>query len=208
MRLAVDPRDGTIRLTLPGRAALAPALAWAEAQRTWIEAALARTPSERPFVDGAVLPFRGGELRITHVGGPRVVRHEDDRLMVGGPAEAVAGCVSRWLRTEALRVLEAETRRVAEKAGVTVERVRVSDPRSRWGSCSSSGAIGYSWRLILAPPEVLEATVAHEVAHRLHMNHGPDFHRTVATLLGREPRAERAWLRAHGAGLYAIGREG
>jgi predicted metal-dependent hydrolase len=89
---------------------------------------------------------------------------------------------------------------------VTIARVRVGDPRTRWGSCSSSGDIAYSWRLILMPPAVREATVAHEVAHRLHMNHGPDFHAAVAHLLGREPKAERAWLRANAARIHGVGR--
>ena len=87
-----------------------------------------------------------------------------------------------------------------------MRRIGVGDARSRWGSCSTGGDIRYSWRLILAPPEVRRATVAHEVAHRLHMNHGPDFHAAVAHLFGRDPAPERRWLREHGAALHAIGR--
>ena len=83
----------------------------------------------------------------------------------------------------------------------------IGDPRARWGSCSANGDIRYSWRLILAPPDVLEATVAHEVAHRLHMDHSPAFHAAVRRLLGRDPSAERAWLRAHGRELYWLGRD-
>ena len=76
---------------------------------------------------------------------------------------------------------------------------------SRWGSCSAAGAIRYSWRLILAPEFVRRATVAHEVAHLVHLNHGPDFHALVERLLGADPRPARAWLKREGAALHRIG---
>ena len=207
MRLAVDPRDGAIRLTLPRRAALAPALKWAESQRAWIEKALAKLPAIERVGPGSAIPFEGGTLTIVwNPGGSRTVRREGDQLIVGGPEEMVMARVLRWLKAEAARRLDAETRAVGERAGVTIGRVRVGDPRSRWGSCSSSGDIAYSWRLILMPTEVREATVVHEVAHRLHMHHGPEFHAAVEDLLGRAPKKERDWLKAHGAAMHRVGR--
>jgi len=207
MRLAVDPRDGAVRLTLPRRAALGPALKWAESQRAWIEQALAKLPAEEKIVPGSVIPFEGEPLRIEwHSGGSRTVRRDGDRLIVGGPEEMVKARVLRWVKAEAVRMLESETRMVAARAGVSVGRVRVGDPRSRWGSCSSNGDIAYSWRLILMPPAVREAIVVHEVAHRLHMHHGPEFHQAVERLLGRAPKAERAWLKKHGAAMHRLGR--
>jgi predicted metal-dependent hydrolase len=207
MRLAVDPRDGAVKLTLPRRAAIGPALKWAESQRAWVERALAKLPAQETLGPGSVIPFEGVDLQIEwRAGGSRTVKREGDRLIVGGPEEMVKARVLRWLRAEAARVLEAETRKVAARAGVTVGRVRVGDPRSRWGSCSSSGDIAYSWRLILMPPAVREATVVHEVAHRLHMHHGPEFHDEVERLLGRAPKTERAWLKAHGAAMHRVGR--
>ena len=207
MRLAVDPRDGAVKLTLPRRAALGPALKWAESQRGWIEQALAKLPAEEKIGPGSVIPFEGAGLTIIwRSGGTRTVRHEGDQLIVGGPEEMVSARVLRWLRAEAARKLDAETRAVAMQAGVTVGRVRIGDPRSRWGSCSARGDIAYSWRLILMPPSVREATVVHEVAHRLHMHHGPEFHAAVERLLSRAPKAERAWLKAHGAAMQRVGR--
>ncbi len=208
MRLSVDPRDGTVRLTLPQRAALKPALAWVEGKRGWIEATLATLPAPHAIVPGGTIPFEGGLLRILwREGGSRIVRREAEALVLGGPAESLAPRVLRWLRREALARLEAETRAFGLRAGVSIGRVAVGDPRARWGSCSSAGDIRYSWRLILAPVAVREATVAHEVAHRLHMDHSPAFHAAVAALLGRDPAAERVWLRRHGAALYWIGRQ-
>ena len=207
MRLAVDPRDGAVRLTLPRRAALAAALQWAESQRAWIEQALAKLPAIEPLAIGGTIPFEGQPLIVDwRPSGSRTVRREAEKLVVGGPEEMVPGRIMRWLRAEARRVLEAETRVAAARAGVTVGRVRVGDPRTRWGSCSASGDIAYSWRLILMPPGVREATVVHEVAHRLHMHHGPEFHAEVERLLGRAPKAERAWLKTHGAAMHRVGR--
>lgn len=209
MRLSVDPRDGAVRLTLPPRAALRPALAWVESKRTWIESALAALPAPHVIAAGGTVPFEGAALTIDwRENAPRAIRREEDRLVLGGPRDAIGARVLRWLRAEAARVLEAETRAFGARAGVSIGRVAVGDPRTRWGSCSSAGDIRYSWRLILAPPAVREATVAHEVAHRLHMNHGPAFHAAVQALLGRDPAGERAWLRAHGSALQQVGRGG
>ena len=112
----------------------------------------------------------------------------------------------RWLRAEAQRLLDLETRACAAAAGVTIESVRVGDARSRWGSCTGSGAIRYSWRLVMAPGWVRRAVVAHEVAHRIHMHHGPDFHALAAELNGSDPAPAMRWLHTNGTRLQGIGR--
>ncbi len=163
----------------------------------------------RPFVDGAVVPFDDAELGIAwSAEGPRVPRREGDRLLCGGPPERVSAGVERWLKREALALLSADTAHYAGLAGVSVVRVSVGDARRRWGSCSSSGAIAYSWRLALAPRFVRRSTVAHEVGHRLHMDHSPAFHAAHARLLGEDPGPANAWLRRHGAELHLFGRGG
>ena len=207
MRLAVDPRDGKVRLTLPPRASLKKGLAWAEEHRGWIAAQQARLPGSLPLMPGAHFPFAGREIEVAHVAAaPRTPRLEGDRLICGGPRAGLERRVERWLRAEALRVLSDETAEYAARAGVTVTRVSIGDPRGRWGSCASSGAIRYSWRLILAPDHVRRATVAHEVAHRIHMNHSPAFHRLVETLFEADPTPARQWLRRNGAALHWVGR--
>src|SRR3546814_8978869 len=94
------------------------------------------------------------------------------------PAEGLHGRVERWLRRRALEVLSEESRAYAEKAGKPVAGVRLGDPKGRWGSCTSGGRIAYSWRLVMAPPWVRQSVVAHEVAHLVHLNHSPAFHRS------------------------------
>jgi len=208
MRLAVDPRDGSVRLTLPRRASEVKGRAWAEQQRGWIEQQLGLLPHPRPILPGGTIPFRSEELPIDWAASHLRTPHLDDgRLIVGGPASGVARRVSTWLRKEALRVLEAETRAMAEREGIGVGRISVGDPKARWGSCSSRGDIRYAWRLILAPHDVLVSTVAHELAHRLHMDHSPAFRAAEARLLGADPGPARIWLRRHGASLYWVGRE-
>jgi predicted metal-dependent hydrolase len=208
LRLMIDPRDGAVRLTMPARAPLRHALDWVEGKRGWIEAELAKLPGAQPIAPGARIPLEGEIVTIAwQAGAARSVRRDGDRLIVGGPADMLGPRILRWLRREALARLDRETREIAARAGVTIGRVAVGDPRARWGSCSATGDIRYSWRLILAPVAVREATVAHEVAHRLHMDHSPDFHAAVKRLLGRDPAPERRWLRTHGAALYWLGRE-
>lgn len=207
-KLSVDPVSGRARLTLPRRAALGPALAWAEEKSGWIASQRARLPTAQPFVPGATVPFGDRILTIDwDAARPRTVRRDDDRLVCGGPQEGLTRRIETWLKHEALRVLSAETTEIAALAGVTVTQVAIGDARGRWGSCASHGAIRYSWRLILAPDLVRRATVAHEVAHRVHMNHGPDFHALAAQLSGGTDRKAGRWLRAHGAALHWIGRE-
>ncbi len=207
-RLSIDPASGRVRLTLPRRAALAPALAWAEEKRGWIAAQRAKLPDATPFVPGGKLPFGDDALTIDwDAARPRTVRREGERLVCGGTRESLSRRITSWLKREALAVLSAETRDAAARAGVRVTSVAVGDPRGRWGSCTSSGAIRYSWRLILAPAFVRRSTVAHEVAHRVHMHHGPQFHAFAAELSGENDAAAHAWLRRHGAGLHWVGRE-
>lgn len=207
LKLSLDPVTGRARLTLPRRAALGPALAWAEGKQAWLAAQQARLPDAKPFESGAVLPIADEALTVVwEAGARRGVRREGDALALQGPVETVARRVEAWLRGEALAVLSRETGEFAALARVSVAKVAVGDARGRWGSCASSGVIRYSWRLLLAPGWVRRATVAHEVAHRVHMNHGPAFHALVAELLGSDPTPAREWLRRHGAGLHWFGR--
>ncbi|QAY79839.1 M48 family peptidase [Sphingosinicella sp. BN140058] len=206
MRLRVDPRSAEVLLTIPRRVSRARALAWAVEHRPWIEKQLEAIVPAARLGPGDTIPLYDRPHPIVWTAdASRVVRLEDEAIVTGGPPETVEARVTRWLHRHALDLLSAETAEFAAKASVVVTRVAVGDPRSRWGSCSSTGAIRYSWRLILAPATVRRATVAHEVAHRVHMNHGPQFHALVETLLGYDPAAARAWLRRHGAALHRIG---
>lgn len=206
-KLSFDPVTGRVRLTIPRRAALAPMMAWARSKEEWIAQQRDVLPQARPFVPGATLPLDDEELSIVWQAETlRRVERDGATLVVGGPIDRVEARVATWVKQQALALLIADTAFYAERAGVSVTQVSVADPRGRWGSCASSGAIRYNWRLALAPRTVRRATAAHEVAHRIHMNHGPAFHALVAELFGRDPTPERQWLRQHGAELHWYGR--
>lgn len=206
-RLSIDPASGRARLTLPPRAALKPALAWAQGEAAWIAEQRAALPQAQPIVPGMTILVTDERLTLVWEEGPRrALVRVGDRLMAEGPIETLPRRVQAWLGRQALELLARETAEFAAKAGVTVAKVAVGDARGRWGSCASSGTIRYSWRLILAPGWVRRATVAHEVAHRVHMNHAPVFHALVAKLLGEDPTPARVWLRTHGPSLHGFGR--
>ena len=205
MRLRVDQRTGSVVLTMPRRASRRKALEWAEGHREWIERQLALVAPPQRLTAGASVPLYDMPHAIDWAPDrSRLVRLEPGRIVVGGPPDGLEARLLRWLKRHALETLTRETGEIAARAGVGVARVGVGDPLSRWGSCSSSGAIRYSWRLILAPEFVRRATVAHEVAHRVHMHHGPDFHALVERLLGADPKPARLWLRRRGALLHRI----
>lgn len=207
-RLSVDSATGRVRLVLPPRAPLKKALAWAEEKAGWIAEQRARLPQAQPFEPGGTIPFGDASLTIAwEPSASRTVKRVGDTLYCGGTRDGVSRRIATWLKREALRVLSAETDEFADRAGVTVTKVAVGDPKTRWGSCASSGTIRYSWRLILMPDFVRRSTVAHEVAHRLHMDHSARFYRVLEMLDERDPDESRRWLRANGAALHWVGRE-
>jgi predicted metal-dependent hydrolase len=192
MRLHVDPRTRSVILTMPKRMSQRRALAWAAGHRAWVEQALAAIPEPVPFAPGATVPLYGLPHRLDwDPARPRRIERGESRLVAGGPEEGLDRRLLRWLKAHALDLLDRETREYCVKAGVKASRVGIGDPVSRWGSCSGNGTIRYSWRLILAPAFVRRATVAHEVAHLVHLNHGPDFHALVARLLEADPKPAR-----------------
>lgn len=205
-RLSVDPAKREIRLGLPPGANLRKAIKWAGEQQDWLVRQLAGAPAGIALLPGEIFPFEGRDVRIAWLSGaPRRVLLEEDRLVLGGPEAVVPSRVLRWLKQQALERLEAETRYYAALAGLRLGQVSVGDPRSRWGSCASSGNIRYSWRLICAPAFVRQATVAHEVAHLAHMDHSPAFHARHREIYGADPAPARRWLRENGAMLHRIG---
>lgn len=207
MRLRLDEARERLTLTYPRRMSRRAALDWAQRQGEWVEAQLAQIQPGEPFRSGAALPLEGCEILLHWDQSlPRMPRLTGSRLSCGGPEAGFASRIERYFRRQALSRLSAETADVARRAGVTVRSVSVGDASSRWGSCSANGSIRYNWRLIFARPHLLCWVVAHEVAHRRHMDHGADFRRLEADLYGGDVAAARAELRALGPRLKRIGR--
>jgi predicted metal-dependent hydrolase len=211
--LRIHAATREVVLTMPPRGSVREAKEFAQKHGGWIAARLHRLPQAAPFADGTRLPLRGVEHRIAHRPGARgTVWIETGAgglplLCVTGDAPHVDRRISDYLRREARRDLEAASRRAAAVLGVAVKRVSVRDQSSRWGSCSTTGMLSYSWRLILAPPFVLDYLAVHEVAHLVEMNHSPRFWRLVHRHCPDAHRA-KAWLDAHGTDLHRYGLPG
>ena len=208
--LRVQAASRAIVLTMPLRGSVKEARAFAERNGGWIAARLKRLPQAIPFADGLELPLRGVPHLIAHraARGTAWIEQGDPPLLcVAGDAKHLARRVRDYLKREAKREAEAASRRYAAMLGVTIKRVSVRDQASRWGSCTAAGVLSYSWRLILAPPFVLDYLAAHEVAHLVEMNHSRKFWRVVAGICPDWQRA-KAWLNAHGTALHRYGEDG
>ncbi len=174
----------------------------------WVRAKLeqARRPASEHKPNQIMLRGKLTRVSVEDIpAGKAAVMESEDSLRVlcpvGGDSDP-GWTLCRWLRDVALRELDVEVRRQSEAMRLIPRRVTLRDPRTRWGSCSSKGAISLSWRLIMAPPEVQRYVIVHELVHLREMNHGSNFWRLVEQYAPGRP-AHQAWLRAHASLLHA-----
>lgn len=195
--LRVSALDGRVTLSLPAHASARTALDFATDRQDWIRAQLARRAPQVAVGEGTILPVLGAERRVV-IGsrglGPGEIGVRGDRP-VGGQ---VAAIVKEAARAAIVPIAQGYASRIGRPHG----RVTLRDTRSRWGSCSGQGNLNFSWRLALAPPEVLDYVVAHEVAHLRHLDHSRAFW-TLLREMCPQMDAHKAWLRHHGAALHA-----
>jgi predicted metal-dependent hydrolase len=203
--LRLDPLRGVVRLVVPAGVSAKEAERFLSRHHDWVATRLAEMPGRMPFASGQDVPFLGELHRIRHAGSPsaRTVR-ADGEILVGGAPEHLPRRVTDYLRGEAAREVKTRARAKAASIGVDVAAVSVRDTSTRWGSCSRSGRLSFSWRLVMAPEPVLDYVVAHEVAHLRQMNHGPAFW-ALCRSLSSDADASRAWLKRHGAQLLRYG---
>lgn len=206
MRLRFDERERLLKVTHPRHVRPSAALAWAASQRNWVDQQLGRALPAEPFIPGAIIPIEGKDVELCwSEAAPRKPLLQGDRLICGGPEAGLGRRVEQFLKRLALETVSKETQEMAAIAGMKASSVAVGDARTRWGSCSSDGAIRYSWRLILAPPEARRFVVAHEVAHLRHLDHGKQFKTLERELFGGDVAAAQALLRSHNPRLRRIG---
>ena len=199
--LRVSRLDGRVTLSLPTRARESDALAFAHAQEGWIRRALEAVPGQAALRWGAAFPLEGRLLRLAP-GEGRLIRAEGDSLLIPGAEDLLPRRLSAYLKLRARDRLAAASDRYAAALGLPYRSLTLRDTRSRWGSCTHDGRLMYSWRLIMAPPAVLDYVAAHEVAHLAQMNHSAAFWAEV-TRLCPGYAAPRGWLKAQGQGLHA-----
>lgn len=207
-RLTIS-HTGVPVLSIPPTGRWPEAEGFLQKQRAWLVARLKNSPKPAPFIDGAKIVFRGAPALIVATGrlrGQVEIGNKENMLILsvpGGPKH-MARRLTDWLKIEALGELEKRTKFHAERLNVTPKSVKTRTQSSRWGSCSNSGRLNYNWRLILAPPFVLDYVVAHEVAHLCEMNHSVAFWARVKETLPDMEHGQ-AWLKANGSQLMVYG---
>jgi predicted metal-dependent hydrolase len=209
LTLRVSAATGEVVITLPSRTSVSTAQRFAASHAGWIAARLARVPARITFAPEATVPLRGEphrvQVRTVRGGGVRVERAEDGPVISLACEPAHVGRRLRdFLSREARRDLEAAIERYAPRLGQRPTRITLRDTRSRWGSCTARGALNFSWRLILAPPMVLDYLVAHEMAHLREMNHSDRYWALLRDLCPNVDAAE-AWLKRNGTSLHRYG---
>lgn len=206
LSLRISRRDGRVTLTLPRGMAVREGMAFAVEREEWLRRNLAEIRAtlveEVPLAFGGTVPFRGEAVRLVPgaVRGP-VLR--EGELVLPPDAARIGARVQGFLKAQARDALAEAVDRHAARLGRAYGRITLRDTKGRWGSCSVRGDLMFSWRLVMAPPSVLDYVAAHEVAHLAEMNHSQAFWAVVARLYPGYA-VERAWLRAHGPGLHAV----
>jgi predicted metal-dependent hydrolase len=215
MTLRVSRTRHAVIMTVPMRCNLAEAGSFVTNHIDWVRQHLGSVPSPVPFADGETIPLRGTPhvLRFTGTRDDRfLVRVTPDAnggvpsIVVSGPPQHASRLLANWLIENARRDLDQRVLFHAKKLGVRPKRIALRDPSSRWGSCSTTRVLSFSWRLVLAPPYVLDYVAAHEVAHLAEMNHGSRFWSLVASTVDRMEEA-RQWLRIRGMDLHRYGQQ-
>jgi len=202
LSLRVSGLDGRVTLTMPHSLELNQALEFLQDRESWLRAAMTRLP-QRCFVTlGGDILFKGEILRISESTGARIRVHDAQLLVPPDPTGThTALRVATYLKASARTALVPAAQRFAAQLGRPFSAITLRDTRSRWGSCTGQGRLMFSWRLIMAPPQVLEYVAAHEVAHLKHMNHSRAFWGCVGQLMPDYP-LHRDWLSENGARLH------
>lgn len=208
LRLPADT-SGPV-LTVPRGGSLKTAERFARQHIDWLLERLEKRPDHVPFQPGSLIPLRGEDHRIVPTGKLRgLIKAERDEaglgeLHVPGETDHMPRKLTAWLKKRARDDLTAAANLHAARIGKTVKAISIRDTRSRWGSCAANGNLSFSWRLILAPPEILDYVAAHEVAHLREMNHSDRFWR-LCEELAPHTRDARQWLKENGARLHGFG---
>src|SRR5262245_26939508 len=207
-RLEIHLHRG-VRVILPAAAPLSEGVKLIQAKSEWLLRHLAKFDRlrslvpDRRLISGESLPFLDGILALEVTRGPARVERRDGTLAVSLPSPTERGvrfALEDWYAAQAEDEVARRAGELATRHGIRIRGVRISRARTRWGSCSSTGWINISWRLMLGPSSILDYLIAHELAHVDHKNHSPAFWSRVAELHPDYAESER-WLRKRGAGL-------
>jgi predicted metal-dependent hydrolase len=201
VRVSVDAH-GAVEVVLPRRSPASAAPAAIEELRPWIERRLDVARSLRATIAarGPALPYLGAQLTLVPEAGRTRAHRRQDALLVPADTDAAQHAVERWYRRAAAQEIAPRLDAAVAALGTSYTTLSIRNQRTRWGSCSSTGAMSFNWRLLLAPAEILDYVVWHEACHLRVMDHSPRFWALVRANCP-EYEAQRRWLRRHGATL-------
>jgi len=200
LSLRISSLDGKVTLSGPPYVRESDYMAFIRDKEDWIIKNLAVMPEKTLVAAGAVLVYRGSPVTVA-MASQRGVRIAGGAIYVARTSRSIGASIKGFLKSQARDALAHASDRYAAQLGVGYSALVLRDTRSRWGSCSSQGQLMYSWRLIMAPPYILDYVAAHEVAHLIEMNHSRAFWNVVARLYPDYEKA-REWLRSHGPMLH------
>ena len=201
LSLRIDAKSLIPILTVPRGYNYKKALGFIQKQRSWIEEQLKKIPPRREFADGDKIAINGTELEIKHCPELRCgVIIEDGFLKVSGEKTFLSRRVRDFIKEQAQKILYELSIEKATQIGFKINRVVIKDTKSRWGSCSTLHNINYNWRIIMAPTNVIDYLVAHEVAHLKHPDHSEQFWQ-CARNLAADMDFGRKWLKENGRRL-------
>lgn len=210
--IKIDAAKREVAVTVPGHERqLKSAQTFVDKKWDWIQVQLEALPEPQPFIDGSAILFEG-ELFELVCPGPRgrpFIDYELKQIHVPGAPDTFEGRTKRFLIRQARKALTASTEHHAGAIGKKVDKISVRDTSSRWGSCikgrgPNGGKISYSWRLVCAPPFVLDYVAAHECAHLIEDNHSRKFWDLLDGMVDTVKPAKK-WLNQNGAFLHAVG---
>jgi predicted metal-dependent hydrolase len=197
-------RDASLIVRAPVYASEGAILDIVRRKRVWIDQKqrLARERFEaiprRQFIDGEALHYLGKAYALRTVPGPaQPLLFNDAFLLSEVHRPRAKQVIIEWYRREARSILHERVESLARTADLSYNSIRITSAFKRWGSCGPNGSLSFSWRLIMAPMEVIDYVVAHEIAHLVHKNHSRRFWEKVAVLFP-EYRSCREWLKNHG----------
>ena len=199
--------ENRIELVVPSRVSIKKAIAFLHQQRVWLENKMNHQDFYKsiPFTHGKTVPVAGNECIIHHTGNIRGVSYiKDNILYVSGLNEHIPSRVKSHLNVVAKDNLTELSVGYANQLNVSIKNITLRDTKTRWGSCSHRGALSFSWRLVLAPYEVMAYVAAHEVAHLREMNHSQRFWKLVESICP-DYQQHRDWLKKHGRTLQLYG---
>ncbi len=204
MKLRFDASKGAGVVTVPSYCSKLEAYRFAGKHIDWLEEQKHVSPDRILLMPGSIIPLLGRKRVIRHKPDSlATVEVNDEEIIVGGPLEGFPVRLENHLKKLSKENIEPLAREFADKTGVKFKKIQVRDTRSRWGSCSTTGTLSFSWRLIMTPPDILAYVVAHEIAHLSEMNHSKAFWALVDRLVDNAKPA-RKWLRSEGQALMAI----